>query len=134
MDPHHFGMPHPDSYLIHKPDPHRSEKLEAVVANSEYMEVHPGVKEAHSGAVEAPLESERLTMVPWMLSWSRRGSVRYSSVADSHHFGVGEEPDLDPHQSKKWKIGCGVVSWMWRCYLDVALLFGCGIDKWLGLA
>jgi hypothetical protein len=56
MDPHHFGMPYLDSYLSHKPDPHRSEKLKAVDANSEDMKAHPGVIEAHNGAVEAPLE------------------------------------------------------------------------------
>jgi hypothetical protein len=76
MDPHHFGMPYPDSYLSHKPDPHGSQKSEAVDANSEDMEVHPGVREAHNGAMEAHLESERLTMVPWRLSWSSGGSVR----------------------------------------------------------
>ncbi len=76
MDSHHFGMPYSDLFLNHKPDPHQSEKSEAVDANSEDMEVHPGVREAHNGVVEAPLESERLTMVPWTISWSPGGSVR----------------------------------------------------------
>jgi hypothetical protein len=61
MNSHHFGMPHPDSYLSHLPDLQRSEKSEAVDANSEDMKAHPGVIEAHNGAVEAPLE-------PWKIS------------------------------------------------------------------
>jgi hypothetical protein len=75
MDPHHFGMSYSDSYLSYKPDLHLSEKSQAVYANSEDMEVHPGVREAHNGAVEAPLESERLTMVLWRLSWSPGGPI-----------------------------------------------------------
>jgi hypothetical protein len=56
-------MPYLDSYLSHKPDPHRSEKLEAVDANREDMKAHPGAIKAHNGAVEAPLEPWKISMV-----------------------------------------------------------------------